>query len=372
MNRKILDKTKLSIQKLYNWFRIFQNRKSAKIKYELFINGYGTLLKPNTSEYRQYWGQLSNKLNSTGYKIYYSLTGRTDIQIVPRELYYSVIEPGLNDYTMAKPWRDKNMFARRYRPDLFPKTILMNMKGTYYDDSYKILRDTVASSILKMLHKDFEKVIIKPTLFSGRGFNVRTINLQNEILSMEFFNEHYGCDFIIQEFIEQHDTLKAFGTIKMNCVRFNTYRSVATEEIFIHDTVLYFNPPIPEERLIYGSNSIAIQGDGSLGSISLNSRGEISKTLPATKRLLSSLGKIPQMETLKLMAIEIAENTPYQRRLGLDMTVDETGRPYVIEVNNGSLGTAQYLNGGLFKQYTDEVIEYCKSNKSKVNFNFTS
>ena len=82
-------------------------------------------------------------------------------------------------------------------------------------------------------------------------------------------------------------------------------------------------------------------------------------------------GKIPQMETLKLMAIEIAENTPYHRRLGLDMTVDETGRPYVIEVNNGPLGTAQYLNGGLFKQYTDEVIEYCKSNKSKVNFNFT-
>ena len=71
------------------------------------------------------------------------------------------------------------------------------------------------------------------------------------------------------------------------------------------------------------------------------------------------------------MAVEIAENTPYHRRLGLDMAVDEAGRPYVIEVNNGLLGTAQYLNGGLFKQYTDEVMEYCKRNKSKVNFNFT-
>jgi hypothetical protein len=157
----------------------------------------------------------------------------------------------------------------------------------------------------------------------------------------------------------------------MNCIRVNTYRSVTTEEIFVHDMVLYFNPPNPEERLVYGSNSVALKKDGSFGPISINIRGHFSRTLPASEKKLEMQDKIPKMDKLIKIAVEIAESTPYHRRLGMDMTIDESEHPYLIEINNGPLGTAQMLNGALFKSYTDEVIEYCIRNKSKANFNFT-
>jgi len=371
MNRQSLDKIKASIQNTYDRYRVFQIRRSSKRNYTNFIKLYGAIQRPDTINYVKYWNRLSNFVDPTGFQIYYTLHGVEDIQFVPKEVYYAIIEPSLNDYTMTKAYRDKNNYERLFNKDVFPTAYLRNMAGVYYDENYKRISDPQVQIILKALPKNNEKVVVKPSLITGMRHNVRVIDFNEESLSLEYLQENYKHDFLIQKFIIQNDYFNDLGTTAN--IRINTYRSVSDNSIFIHDTRCGFHSGTGADQSRYNNDQVEIKKSGRLGSFSLNNRWVLTKTAPNRASQLSAMDPVPGFDELKRVATEIALKCPYHRRLGIDMIVDKNGKPVVYEVNFGLLGfnKSQYLIGGLFKEYTDEVIEYCNCNKSNIHFPFT-
>ena len=164
MNRTSHDKIKSYIQNAYDSYRVFQIKRDAKVGYKDFIKLWGKIKRPDPSNYIKFWNRLSSFVDPTGFQIYYTLHDVEDIQMVPTAVYYALIEPSLNDYTMSNAYKDKNNYERLLNKDVLPFTYLRNMNGVYYDRDYKILSTQQARDILKDLPKDNEKVMLKPVL----------------------------------------------------------------------------------------------------------------------------------------------------------------------------------------------------------------
>ncbi|MFC1549947.1 sugar-transfer associated ATP-grasp domain-containing protein [Candidatus Neomarinimicrobiota bacterium] len=371
MRRNSLDKIKNSIQFAYDRYRVFQIKRSAEMYYNRFLKSYGKIKRPDPTEYIKYWKRLSNFVDPTGFHIHYTLHGFKDIQMVPNAVYKAFIEPCLNDYTMSKVYQDKNSYDRLLNRDFLPKTYLRNMAGVYYDREYKLLNDQQVRDILKALPKKINKVILKPTLVTGGRNKVRFVDFNLEIITKEYLQENYHQNFIIEEFIEQNEYFDQLGT---TCsMRFNTYRSVSDNSIFVHEMNCSFNSGIGPDRSQYINNTIAINESGKIGSISLTPLRQVCSATPDGTKSFSEMKPIPEFNELRKVAAITALSYPYHRRLGFDMIVDKKGKVYIFEVNVGRLGfnISQYLGGGLFKEYTEEVIKYCNNNKSKIHFPFT-
>jgi hypothetical protein len=368
MKQEFFGKIKDTILKAYNRSHVFHIKQRVKKDYKNFIKLYGEIKRRDPGNYIKYWNRLSRSVDPTAYQIYHTLHGVEDIQIVPIECYYTLIEPCLNDYTMSKAYKDKNNFERLFNREVFPTTYMRNMDGIYYDRDYQTLSDQQVRDILKALPRDMEKVMLKPSLASGMRTNVRVVDFSREILTLEYLNENYRHDFLIQQYIVQNEYFDQLGT--MNNIRLDTYRSVSDNSIYIYDARSGFNSDTGSDRSKYSNDQVAINESGELGSFSLNGLGKVSSTIPNSTIPFSNMKPIPIFDELKKVATDIAFLCPYHRRLGMDMIVDKTGKVYIYEVNFSFLGVnkPQYLGGGLFKEHTEEVIEYCNRNKSKIRF----
>jgi len=66
---------------------------------------------------------------------------------------------------------------------------------------------------------------------------------------------------------------------------------------------------------------------------------------------------------MKALAKKIAGNIYYGRLLAIDFTVNSDGNPLMLEVNVRHNGIHQYQMhyGGLFKEFTKEILDYCQS-----------
>jgi hypothetical protein len=373
MNRIYKDRIKGLIQSTYDYYRIYQIKASERYYYGRFKQEYGEIKRPDPTEYFKFWNRLSSFVNPDAFHIYYTLHGIKDLQMVPNAVYKAYIEPSLNDYTMSKVYKDKNNYDRLLNREYLPNTILRNMAGVYYDGDYKSQSDQNVRDILTALTKKHEKVVLKPTIITGARNKVRFVNLSEETLTFEFLENEYRQNFIIQEFIEQHNWFNQLGT---TCnMRFNTYRSVSDNAIFVHEMNCSFNSGVEPDRSQYTNYIVAVDNHGKVGSISITPDRQVINVTPDGNVKFSQIGKIPKFNEIKqiLTKSAIRLRFPYHRRLGFDVVVDKNEKVFIIEVNVNRLGfnISQYLSGGLFKEYTDEVIEYCNANKSRIHFPFT-
>ena len=87
-------------------------------------------------QYRERWLVLSNFVFSKYYNVYSSISGKDDINYVPENIFYLVIEPILNDNSMSRAYADKNFYDRLPFSNLFPKTFVRNIEGEFYDHNY--------------------------------------------------------------------------------------------------------------------------------------------------------------------------------------------------------------------------------------------
>ena len=78
--------------------------------------------------------------------------------------------------------------------------------------------------------------------------------------------------------------------------------------------------------------------------------------------------KILNWDKVVEFAKYIGKQIPHMRLLSLDIMIDKSGTPRLIEFNCNSYGVwaPQFTLGPAFGEYTDEIIEYCKKNKNKA------
>ena len=79
------------------------------------------------------------------------------------------------------------------------------------------------------------------------------------------------------------------------------------------------------------------------------------------------------MNSINILAIEVARQFPYARLLSIDFAVSDKGKILLIEVNNmyNEINFCQMQNGPLFGEYSEEVAKLIHNEPKSIFFDYT-
>lgn len=312
--------------------------------------------------------------------VYYRLFSRyigEDMNIIPEDICRNIVEPILNPLRYEAYYSDKNIFDKLFGEDTMPKTIIRKMNGFYYDAEYNKI-DQIDDSVLNQVltFTGVRKIVIKPAVDSCSGVGVKIFQKKdkcwmelgsNVILDVEYINKNYGDNIIMQECLEQSEYLSMFNPTSVNTLRLSVYRSVETDVCYVTNAVIRIGGKgALIDNAHAGGGYVGIKDDGTLCNCVLDQYGAVRTEFNGID--FTQEHKIPNWETIVDFAKEIAKNISHHRLLALDIMVDKSNKPKLIEFNckSYSMWLFQFTHNGALGQYTDEIIEYCKNNIDKA------
>jgi len=346
--------------------------------YACYINGrqVWNTVKHNTNEvvsdrllkeHKQLWRPLSKVVPSVFIKAYVGLTGVKSKDFIPENIYYTIVEPILNNPIASAGYEDKAQIDWFHNDEYLPVIYLRNIHGVYYDKN----RNELAKPILSFEEADNGKIIVKPSIDSQGGRNIFIFSFKDnewktrkgDVLTIKFLEQHFKQNFIVQEYVEQHPFFRQFNESSVNTLRVMTYRSVKDNKMHVLHAVLRVGKDGNEiDNQSLGGYACGIQSNGVLRAFVADKYGATKQTLAKGTINLSEVGKVYMIEEVKEVARKLAKCHFHSRILGFDLCVDKNSRVKLIEVNNMDIGMelTQHLVGPLFREFTNEVIDYCK------------
>lgn len=355
----------------------FLRMKQIRWKYHRLycsMNKRKAVSKQAERAWKQKWAALDKDVSIECFRIFSPYIG-TDLNIVPMESAAIYIEPCLNDVLHETFLEDKNLYDTILGAENLPKTILKNMNGFFYDGGHSFRGQNIAESELSQLLAEYDSVVIKPTMATGSGRGVRVFYRTHDefveksglILSIKMLNDLYGSDYIIQERMQQLDFMTMFNSCSVNTIRCMTYRSVKDDKVRFCNAVLRIGGKGKDiDNAHAGGVFCGIDKEGKLGNYVCNHLGQIHSSFNGID-FSRERRIIPDYEKVKDFAINVAGRIPYMRLLALDIMIDATGKPILIEFNHKyfSYWFFQFTNGAAFGEYTDEVIAYAISRRNQ-------
>lgn len=346
---------------------------------------YRNLLKinniPNSpvegeNEWKKKWSVLG-KADPVYFRLFSHYIGN-NLNIIPEDICRNVVEPILCPLRYVAYYSDKNIFDRLFKSGSLPTTVLRKMNGFYYDATYEPIELSDEGQFQTILQRsNLSKIVIKPSVDSCSGRGVRLFELKDsvwrdldsgDILTLKYLNTAYGADFIIQDCLEQADYMAYFNPTSVNTLRLTIYRSVKTNECYVPSAIIRIgaNGSLVDNAHAGGGYVGINVEDGTLCNNVLNQHGESQVVFNGID--FSKKHKIPYWDRIIDFAKYIGGNIPHHRLLALDIMVDKTGTPRLIEFNCEaySMWLFQFTMGPALGEFTNEIIEYCKNNIDKA------
>lgn len=326
---------------------------------------------PLTSNYH-----FNKKSSSQWFDFYYSIYGKPCDDFMPVPVYY-YIENCLNDRMLTYSLKEKNFYNNFLKEIKTPRTLLRKINGFYYDSEFNIVQ--VDEKMINSWKLSFDQVFIKPSVDSGGGRSIMKFEKkdgvyqsENEVLDADYLLK-YEYDFVLQEYVVQHPYYSQFNPDSNNTLRFFIYRSITDDQIHILHTILRIGAKgsfLDHDHL--GGVAVAIDDKNRISEHAIDIHGV--KHASVNKINLSELDDAPFIEQAKEISKKIAARIYYGRVLALDFTVNEKGEPLFLELNCRRNGINQYQmhNGSLFKEFTKEILDFCESRSTKIQFIETS
>ena len=296
---------------------------------------------------------------------FYSVTNELDPGYIPLRTYYSHIEPVLNDRFLISAIKEKNYYDMHMAGIDMPKALLRRMNGFYYDKDYRLLNSEDLRTVIKSLLSE-DRILIKPSIESGSGKGILLFEksvdqlVSGNTVFDKAFCDLYSDNFVVQEYVEQHDYYRKFNPDSNNTIRVLTYRSIRDDRVNILHVLLRIGAKgsyLDHDNL--GGMSIGIQDDSELNSYAFDLWG--NKHYSSCGIEFEKTCKAPLVDEIRHLSVKIAQKIFYGRLLALDFTIDSDGRPLLIEINCWKNGISHYQmnNGSLFKEFTEEILDHC-------------
>jgi hypothetical protein len=350
------------------------NGKIRKIKKGIGIQAPGTAFSATEQreKHNQLWSKLQRRVNHDWLEVYSAVSGRPDHRYVPEDIYYTEIEPRMNNKLFSKAWTDKNSYElilgdRVKRPEV----VLRSMNGVLYaPDFFPAGRPAEFPGFSRELSG--EKLVIKPTMDSGGGKSVRVVKVTDTgleinppapgVTTLSGLFSMYGGNFIVQKYIRQHPWFARFNESSLNTLRVLTYRSVRDEKVHVlHWLLRAGRPGSVVDNQSSGGIACAIDVGGKLMNYGIDKTG--TRHTGTQNIEFGAAGEVPFMKEITVAALEVAACYRYSRLLGLDFAVNSEGEVILIEVNdsNNEINFFQMSSGPLFGDFTEEVASACLS-----------
>ncbi|WP_430814646.1 sugar-transfer associated ATP-grasp domain-containing protein [Carboxylicivirga sp. RSCT41] len=333
----------------------------------------GQVLYKLTSEdlknYKKKWGVFGAGVKDIHVRNASGFLGYFDENIVPSDVYFAIIEPLLNNRKFALAYEDKARIDWINKPEHIPAIYVRNINGVYYSNDKKVLQKQ--SIDFDGLLTGVDSVVIKKTIeiHGGKGVEMfdrnkegQLVNDKNEILSLDLLEQKFKKDFLVQKTVEQHPFYKAFNPSSLNTFRVYTYRSVTDNQIHILYSFLRIGAEKSRVDNIANGGVFVCLKEGRFIEKGMKIGGVVVKQMNGLKPF-KEMGTPPFIDEVYKLAKELAASHYYCRILGFDLAIDAQGKVMHIETNTSDIGMEglQCTLGPLFHEFTDEIIEYCKT-----------
>lgn len=304
-------------------------------------------------KHRNIWRLFWGKVPVETLRICHAISGSSSPDFIPEEIFQTDIEPSLNRVPDAHYLANKSFYNRWFPQGVFPCDYLHNISGQMLNSRYEHL----AADALDCAADELPyPVVLKPNLDSYGGSGIQFIESKEQLLS-EIVGRH---NFVVQEKIRQHKEQNQLHPQSLNTVRIYLYRSVEDNRVHIINIAQRMGNGSVLDNVASGGLVSYVGEDGSMHGYALDRYGQKYLKHPVTD--ISFDNALPEFESMKKLAKEIASKLFYLRIVGLDLCFDQDGNWRVIEVNTKghSIRFAQYAGHPFFGEFTDEVISYCK------------
>ncbi len=364
MLKKIYYFTKKTQRKLYDYglYLLYLNHFKKMLKKQHFVN------KKNDGEdeYLLKWKVLHKNVESYSFRFFSNYLEKKN-EIIPENIGRSYIETVLDPEIMRGYYEDKNFFPAICGAENLPKTVLCRVNNSSILDCYfKPLKGNFKDVVNK-----YERLILKPSVGSASGKGVllfqRNIDgkfesYDKQITLTEEFLLHYDSNFVLQDVVKQHSDLSLFNPTSVNTLRIAVYRSWKDELPHAYACVMRVgkNGQFVDNAHAGGMFVAVDMNSGEVGKKLFDQYGNSSTVwngLDYTEKRF-----IPKWECVKNFAEKIAQKIVHHRLIAMDISVDENGKPVLIEYNLGGFSYWLFMmtNQNPLGIYSDEIIEFCK------------
>jgi hypothetical protein len=311
--------------------------------------------KTFTEQSKSYLRRYFNGYNDIRWHILYaSLSGIKSPEYIPYDLWNTVIEPQLNPPDMARAYCDKNFYDKIFNYSHLPKTIARYYDNNFFDDRYNSISK---EELIKNAGNYGDKIIMKPSLSSGGGRRVKIVKPDD--LEVALNNIKQRGDWIFQEYVEQHPEVSRFHPPSINTVRIMTLNT--NGEYKVLNSILRVGAHNNIVDNTYGGGLyIGNNSEGQLISFGLDLKLTKFDRHP-NSGISFNKQKIPAYDKVIELVTYLHRFLYNFKVVSWDIAITRDAEPLILEYNlfNAGIG-AQYCNGPLFGQYTDEALSLIK------------
>lgn len=276
-----------------------------------------------------------------------------DPYYLPDFPFYEYIVKRTNPADMVKPFENKAMYDVYLSQLPIAKTITKAVCGIKYDgENMQIDADEEVA-----LLSNQKQFIIKPSKETGCGKGVQKVCLDNVRDVESFIRElikKYGADYVVQEVIEPHPTMKDLNPTSLNTCRVTTMNFNGK---ISSSTILKVGKLKADKDNWFTSYFIGVSQEGVVLDYGYDAK---LKRVTETDNGIKFGGiHLPEFDKM-VAAVEHFHQLyfPMFGILGWDVVVDKDSQVRVIEVNVDFPGIAgeQFASGPFFKERRDDII----------------
>ena len=331
--------------------------------------------KDGYRKYKEYYKQFGLPSPKSEYQIFAPSLPK-DIIVTPEIVIQNLLMPIMNPLEYRGYYIDKNNFEKILDPEWLPKAVLRRIDGFFYDSNYRPLNLLDNKRLYEILKSpDFDRFILKPSVGSSSGVGIQMIKrdssgnftLNDSQLTIDLLKD-YGQNFIIQEALTQSEYMAQFNPTSVNTIRITTYRSVVDNKVKILWHILRIGAMgAIVDNAHAGGAFIGIDSNGHIGKYL---KDQYNNTYITHNDIDFSKAEfnIPDWEKVLDFAQQVSDKLLHHRYVQLDIMIDSNGNPRLIEYNLGaaSVWLGMMTGQAAFGNYSDEILSYCRSHKSKA------
>ena len=212
-----------SLESGYNYFYSYRHEKAALVaKKHLWKE-----IRLTAEQQKELRGVYGNKVNNKWHRLYQAYTGRYNKDYFPENLFSTKLEPILCPRNICSVLQDKSLVEILYAsvPGIkFPKTIILNCSGIFYDGNRNIINRDLAINYVEHWNRNAD-FIIKPTMNIEEGKNILKGKKEDSFRGIQISQlfDRYQSNFIIQEAVTNCEEVQALYDKSLNTFRVMTY-----------------------------------------------------------------------------------------------------------------------------------------------------
>ena len=349
-------------------------RKSKRVEME-----HPELFKPVSPDlvrkHKALWERLGLPCSDRWLRLHVNLTGIEDYRFCPEDLFFARIERILVPSEMAgQGIEDKNSLDAFFGKGLFPETIIRYMQAGFFDHDYRWMSE---KEVNRILCEDQGDLVVKPCIASSGGKGVESACFANghymlggHPLDAAWIRRIGGASFAIQKRLSSDAFSAKFNPASANTCRIMTLRCPWNGTIVVLKTMMRMGVTTAlVDNMMKGGICVNLDTRGFLGKYGYNYNGARFESHPVSGIRFDGL-QHPSYPKMVEVATRVAQGVPYFNLLSFDLLPDVTGQVKIVEINATSQGITQlqYDHGGLFGEYSEQVVDWCATHSELDTF----